>query len=189
MSKIIKFDQEAKNKLKEGINKLADAVVCTLGPFGRNVVIEKNNELPIVTKDGVTVAKSINLEDPIENIGAEIVKQAAIKSATQAGDGTTTTTLLAQALINEGLKYTDKGYNVVEIKKGMDKATKQVVESLRNISEEISSEGQLKQIASISANNDEITGNLIATALEKVGNDGVVTIEESKTGETYLEVV
>jgi chaperonin GroEL len=189
MSKIIVYNTEARQKLADGIDKLSKAVVTTLGPFGRNVIIEKENELPQATKDGVTVAKSIKLKDPIENIGAEIVKQAAIRSANTAGDGTTTTTLLANTMVKEGLSKVRAGANAVEIKKGIDAAVKEVVKALKENSKDISSEEQLKQVASISANNDEFTGNLIATALEKVGRDGVVAIEESKTGETTLEVV
>jgi chaperonin GroEL len=189
MSKIIVYNTDARQKLADGIEKLSKAVVTTLGPFGRNVIIEKENELPQSTKDGVTVAKSIQLKDPIENIGAEIVKQAAIRSANTAGDGTTTTTLLANKMVQEGLSKIRSGANAVEIKKGIDKAVKQVTEALKLNSKDISSEEQLKQVAAISANNDEFTGNLIATALEKVGRDGVVAIEESKTGETTLEVV
>ena len=189
MSKIIEYNNDARQKLAEGAKKLSKAVVSTLGPFGRNVIIEKQNELPVSTKDGVTVAKSITLKDPIENIGAEIIKQSAIKAANTAGDGTTTTTLLAYSLIKEGLNKVDAGANAVEIKKGIDAAVKQVVVALKENSKDISSEEQLKQVATISANNDESTGNLIATAIEKVGRDGVVAIEESKTGETTLEVV
>jgi chaperonin GroEL len=189
MSKIIEYNNDARQKLAEGAKKLSRAVVSTLGPFGRNVIIEKQNELPQSTKDGVTVAKSITLKDPIENIGAEVIKQAAIKAANTAGDGTTTTTLLAYALINEGLNKVGEGANAVEIKKGVDAAVKQVVAALKENSKDISSEEQLKQVATISANNDVTTGELIATAIEKVGREGVVAIEESKTGETTLEVV
>ena len=189
MSKIIEYNNDARQKLAEGAKKLSKAVVSTLGPFGRNVIIEKQNELPVSTKDGVTVAKSITLKDPIENIGAEVIKQSAIKAANTAGDGTTTTTLLAYSLIKEGLNKVGEGANAVEIKKGIDAAVKQVVVALKENSKDISSEEQLKQVATISANNDESTGNLIATAIEKVGRDGVVAIEESKTGETTLEVV
>ncbi len=149
MSKIIEYNNEARQKLAEGAKKLSKAVVSTLGPFGRNVIIEKQNELPQSTKDGVTVAKSINLKDPIENIGAEIVKQAAIKAANTAGDGTTTTTLLAYALIKEGLTKVDIGANAVEIKKGIDAAVKQVVSALKENSKDISSEEQLKQLCII----------------------------------------
>ena len=189
MSKIIVYNTEARQKLADGIDKLSKAVVTTLGPFGRNVIIEKENELPQSTKDGVTVAKSIKLKDPIENIGAEIVKQAAIRSANTAGDGTTTTTLLANEMVKEGLSKVRAGANAVEIKKGIDAAVKEVIAALKENSKDISAEEQLKQVAAISSNNDEFTGNLIATALEKVGRDGVVAIEESKTGETTLEVV
>ncbi len=189
MSKLIEYNNDARQKLAEGAKKLSKAVVSTLGPFGRNVIIERQNELPQSTKDGVTVAKSITLKDPIENIGAEIVKQAAIKAANTAGDGTTTTTLLAYTLINEGLSSVRAGSNAVEIKKGIDAAVKQVVESLKGNSKDISSEEQLKQVATISANNDDFTGNLVAEALDRVGRDGVVAIEESKTGETTLESV
>ena len=189
MSKIIVYNTDARQKLADGVDKLSKAVVTTLGPFGRNVIIEKENELPQSTKDGVTVAKSIKLKDPIENIGAEIVKQAAIRSANTAGDGTTTTTLLANTMVKEGLSKVRAGANAVEIKKGIDKAVKEVVKALKQNSRDISSEEQLKQVATISSNNDEFTGNLVATALEKVGRDGVVAIEESKTGETTLEVV
>jgi len=189
MSKIIIYNTEARQKLADGVDKLSKAVVTTLGPFGRNVIIEKENELPQSTKDGVTVAKSIKLKDPIENIGAEIVKQAAIRSANTAGDGTTTTTLLANTMVKEGLSKVRAGANAVEIKKGIDSAVKQVVKALKQNSKDISSEEQLKQVATISSNNDEFTGNLVASALEKVGRDGVVAIEESKTGETTLEIV
>lgn len=189
MNKQIEFNSEARKKLLAGVEKLSNAVVSTLGPFGRNVIIEKNGELPQSTKDGVTVARSISLEDPIENMGAEIVKQAAIKSATQAGDGTTTTTLLAHALISEGMRMIDKGTNATEVKKQIDNAVKTVVASLKSLSQEVTSQDQLEQVATISSNNDEKTGKLVATALEKVGKDGVVSVEESKTGETYLETV
>jgi chaperonin GroEL len=190
MSKLIEFNQEARNKLKEGANKLAKAVVSTLGPFGRNVIIEKDGELPVSTKDGVTVARSISLEDPIENIGAEIIKQASIRSADQAGDGTTTTTLLAASMINDGMKYLDKGINAVQLKKGIDAGVNEVIEYIAaNFIEKISSPDQFKQVATISSNNDENIGNLISQALDIVGGDGVVSIEESKTGDTYLETV
>lgn len=188
MSKIIEYNSEARQKLAEGAKKLSKAVVSTLGPFGRNVIIEKQNELPVSTKDGVTVAKSITLKDPIENIGAEVIKQAAIRAANTAGDGTTTTTLLAYAIIKEGLSSVRAGANAVEIKKGIDQAVKQVVKALKENSKDISSEEQLKQVATISANNDEFTGKIIALAIDEVGREGVVAIEESKTGETTLEV-
>jgi chaperonin GroEL len=190
MSKIIEFGPEARKQLVNGIDKLADAVVSTLGPNGRNVVIANDYGYPQSTKDGVTVAKSISLTDSIEEVGASMVKQAAIKTADVAGDGTTTSTLLAREMVKAGLQHLNNGANAVEIKRGIDTAVKHVVKSLRsNLSEEISSEEQLKQIATISANNDYETGKLIATAMEKVGRDGIVTIEESKSGETYLETV
>jgi chaperonin GroEL len=190
MSKIIEFGPEGRKQLVSGIDKLADAVVATLGPNGRNVVISNGNGYPQSTKDGVTVAKSISLENNIEEAGVQLVKQAAIKTADLAGDGTTTSTLLTREMVKAGLSHLNNGVNAVEIKRGIDIAVKQVVESLReDISEEITSEDQLEQIATISANNDSEIGKLIATAMDKVGRDGVVTIEESKSGETYLETV
>jgi chaperonin GroEL len=190
MSKNIKFSSEARMGLKYGVDKLADAVTSTLGPAGRNVIIEQDMGNPVSTKDGVTVAKSIELEDKVENLGAQIVKQASIKTADQAGDGTTTSTLLAQTILSEGLENLTNGSNAVDIKRGIDKATKEVVTYLiKEYSKEITDEAQLKQVATISANNDEEVGELISAAIDKVGRDGVVTIEESKTGETYLETV
>jgi len=189
MSKIIELGPEAREKMIEGIDKLADAVTATLGPNGRNVVIA-NGGIPQSTKDGVTVAKSITLEDPTEELGAQLVKQAAIKTADNAGDGTTTSILLAREMVKQGLKYLNHGENAVEIKRNIDKAVKEVVEHLRlEIKEDISNEDQLKQIATLSANNDPEIGELIATAMQKVGREGVVFIEESKNGETYLETV
>jgi chaperonin GroEL len=189
MSKIIVFDHEAKEKLHAGITKLVQAVACTLGPHGRNVVIEKEMGNPHSTKDGVTVAKSIVLKDPIENIGAQMVKQASIKTAEQAGDGTTTSTLLAGALVSEGLKAIRTGVNAVEVKKGMESACRDIIAALKEIRQDITSDEQIKQVATISANNDTEIGNLVATAMEKVGRDGIVTVEESRSGETSLEVV
>ena len=189
MSKIIDYGSDSRTKLVAGIDKLADAVVSTLGPNGRNVVISQPGQAPQSTKDGVTVAKSITLKDPVENLGVEMVKQASVKTANKAGDGTTTSTLLAREMVKSGLSHLNNGANAVEIKRSIDKAVKQVVESLRTKSEDISSEEQLEQIATISANNDPEVGKIIATAMGKVGRDGVVTIEESKSGETYLEVV
>ena len=190
MSKIIEFGSEGREQLVKGINTLADAVVSTLGPNGRNVVIEKQGEVPQSTKDGVTVAKHIQSKDPVENLGIELVKEASIKTADKAGDGTTTSTLLAREMIENGLSHLAHGENAVEIKRGIDNAVKKITKQLRNqIAEDISSEDQLKQIATISANNDLEVGELIATAMDKVGHDGVVHIEESKTGETYLETV
>lgn len=188
--KQVKLGTESRKKLSDGINKLADAVSSTLGPNGRNVIYTENGEIKS-TKDGVSVAKSISkLEDPIEDLGAQMIKQTSIKTATNAGDGTTTSTLLAQQIINEGLSFLDKGANAVEIKRGIDEAVKEVVNSLRkNIAQEISSEEQIKQIATISANNDSEIGALVAEALKKVGHEGVVHIEESKTNDTKLETV
>ena len=178
MNKQVKLGTESRKKLTDGINKLADAVSSTLGPSGRNIINTENGQVKS-TKEGVSVPKSItNLEDPIENLGAQMVKQTAIKTANNAGDGTTTSTLLAQQIINEGLSYLDKGSNAVEIKRGIDEAVKEVVASLRkNISQGISSEDQIKQIATISANNDPEIGALVAEAIKKVGTEGVVHIE------------
>ena len=189
MSKKITFSDDARNKLADGVDKLANAVTATLGPSGRNVIIEQEMGMPSSTKDGVTVAKSIELKDKVENLGAQIVKQAAIKTAEQAGDGTTTSTLLAQSILTEGLDRMQKGSNVVDIKRGIDEAVEHITSYLGIESKDITDEEQLKQIATISANNDDEVGELISTAMDKVGQDGVVTIEESKTGETYLETV
>tara|TARA_B100001564_G_scaffold130635_1_gene109316 strand:- start:4979 stop:6640 length:1662 start_codon:yes stop_codon:yes gene_type:complete len=190
MSKKITFSKDARNKLADGVNQLANAVTSTLGPSGRNVILEQDMGMPSSTKDGVTVAKSIELKDKVENLGAQIVKQASIKTGEQAGDGTTTSTLLAQSMLSEGLDRMKQGNNAVEIKRGIEEAVKDVSMYLESVvSKEITDEEQLKQIATISANNDTEVGELIASAMDKVGQDGVVTIEESKTGETYLETV
>lgn len=189
MSKQIVFSKEARQELLNGVDKLANAVVSTLGPSGRNVIIEQTAGNPVSTKDGVTVAKSIELEDTVENIGAQLVKQVAIKTADQAGDGTTTSTLLAREIFTEASERLTKGSNAVDVKRGIDSAVKLVVDYLEQHSKEITDEEQLKQVATISANNDPEVGELISTAMDKVGTDGVVTIEESKTGETYLETV
>jgi chaperonin GroEL len=190
MTKKITFSDDARNNLAAGVDKLANAVTATLGPAGRNVIIEQDMGNPVSTKDGVTVAKSITLKNKVENLGAQIVKQAAIKTADLAGDGTTTSTLLAQSILNEGLDRLKAGSNAVDVKRGIEKAVKIIVEGLQeDYSKEITDEEQLKQVATISANNDKEVGELISTAMDKVGQDGVVTIEESKTGETYLETV
>ena len=194
MKKTVKFGPEAREELMKGINTLADAVVCTLGPNGRNVLIDiagtDRTGKPIHTKDGVTVAKHIMVEDLNQNLGVQMVKEAALQTAEKAGDGTTTSTLLARELVKAGLKHLNNGENAVEIKRGIDDAVKEVIGFIRNnISQDISNEEQLEQIATISANNDVEVGKLIATAIEKVGRDGVVHIEESKSGETYLETV
>ena len=188
MHKELSFSDEARERLLNGVNKLADAVTATLGPSGRNVIIEQNVGNPISTKDGVTVAKSIELKDRFENIGAQLVKQASIKTSDQAGDGTTTSTLLARSIFANGVKQLENS-NAVEIKRGIDEGVKKVVEFLEKHSREITEESQLQQVATISANNDTEVGALIAAAMDKVGRDGVVTVEESKTGETYLETV
>ncbi len=190
MSKIIELGADAREKLVEGIDTLADAVISTLGPNGRNVVISKTHEPIKSTKDGVTVAKNINLKDPIKESGVQLVKQAAIQTADSAGDGTTTSTLLAREIIKKGLSSINRGVNAVEVKRGIDYATKKVVDCLKEkVAEDISSEEQLEQVATISANNDPEVGKLIASAIDKVGRDGIVHIEESKSGETYLETV
>ena len=189
MSKEISFGKESREKLRSGVNKLADAVVCTLGPSGRNVFISHVGGNPTSTKDGVTVAKEIELSDPTENTGAQAVKEVSIKTANLAGDGTTTATLLAREIYNQGIEELENS-NAVEIKRGIDIAVKEVIKYLQDdYSQEISEEDQLKHVATISGNNDTEVGNLIATAMDKVGRDGVITIEESKTGETYLETV
>ena len=190
MSKQVILGSQARTNLVKGIDILADAVVSTLGPNGRNVVIANEQGAPQSTKDGVTVAKSITLSNPNQELGVQLVKQAAIKTAEKAGDGTTTSTLLAREMIKAGLNALNNNENAVQIKRDMDSTVKQIVDNLRNkISEDISGEEQLEQIATISANNDPETGKLIATAIEKVGMEGVVHIEESRTGETYLETV
>lgn len=188
MSKVMVFSDDARKNLQSGVNKLADAVTSTLGPNGRNVIIEQQMGNPTSTKDGVTVAKAVELEDKIENIGAQLVKQASIKTADGAGDGTTTSTLLASEIYNSGIQSI-ADYNVTEVSRGIAKATDMVVEYLEDNSREITDEDQLRQVATISANNDPEVGELIASSMDKVGREGVVTIEESRTGETYLEVV
>jgi len=190
MSKEVILGSDARNNLVKGIDTLADAVVSTLGPNGRNVVIANDQGSPLSTKDGVTVAKSITLSDPNQELGVQLVKQAAIKTAEKAGDGTTTSTLLAREMIKAGLSALNNNENAVQIKRDIDSTVSKVVSNLKNnISEDISGEEQLEQIATISANNDPETGKLISTAIEKVGLEGVVHIEESRTGETYLETV
>lgn len=189
MEKNISFGKEARQKLLSGVDQLADAVVATLGPSGRNVFISHVGGNPTSTKDGVTVAKEVELEDPTENTGAQAVKQVAIESAKLAGDGTTTATLLAREIYKQGIQELENS-NAVEIKRGIDIAVKEVVKYLQsNYSQDITEEDQLKHVATISGNNDTEVGNLIATAMDKVGRDGLITIEESKTGETYLETV
>ena len=189
MAKIIEYDSEARAKLKKGIDQLAKAVKVTLGPKGRNVVIDKKFGSPTVTKDGVTVAKEIELEDPMENMGAQMVKEVASKTSDVAGDGTTTATILAQSIYNEGLRNVTAGANPTELKKGIEMAVSSVVDELKKMSREVAGKKEIAQVGSISANNDETIGNLIADAMEKVGKDGVITVEEAKSIETTLEVV
>ena len=190
MAKEITFDTVAREKLKAGVDALANAVKVTLGPKGRNVVIDKKFGAPHITKDGVTVAKEIELSDPIENMGAQMLKEVASKTADQAGDGTTTATVLAQAMVGAGLKNVASGANPMDLKRGMDKAVKAVVSELRKISREVGSDYEkIKQVATISANNDETVGSLIADAMKKVGTEGVITVEEAKGTETDVKTV
>lgn len=190
MNKEIKFSDTARQELLKGVDTLADAVVATLGPSGRNVIIEQQMGNPVSTKDGVTVARAVEIEDRIQNMGAQLVKQASIRTAEQAGDGTTTSTLLAREIYRQGLQHLEAKANSVEIKRGIDEAVKEAVNYLKSdLAKEVLAEEQLRQVATISANNDLEVGELIAASMDKVGTDGVVTIEESKTGETYLETV
>ncbi len=190
MAKKISFNTEARKSLKDGIDALADAVKVTLGPKGRNVIIEKSFGAPQITKDGVTVAKEIELEDPIENMGAQMVKEVASKTADQAGDGTTTATVLAQAMVGAGIKNVTAGANPMDLKRGIDKAAEAVVAELHKLSEEVGSDyKKIEQVGSISANNDHTIGKLIAEAMQKVSKDGVITVEEAKGTETYVDVV
>lgn len=190
MAKQLFFDIEARNRMKKGVDVLANAVKVTLGPKGRNVVIEKKFGAPAVTKDGVTVAKEIELEDPIENMGAQMVKEVASKTADIAGDGTTTATVLAQSIISEGLKMVAAGSNPMDLKRGIDKAVIKIVENLKSQSKEVGNDNsKIQQVATISANNDAEIGKLIAEAMKKVGKEGVITVEEARGTETGIEVV
>ena len=190
MAKDIFFDVEAREKLKKGVDALANAVKVTLGPKGRNVVIAKKFGAPQITKDGVTVAKEIELSDPVENMGAQMVKEVASKTADIAGDGTTTATVLAQAIVGAGLKNVAAGANPMDLKRGIDKAVAEVVKNLKKMATEVGSDNsKIKQIATISANNDEAIGSLIAKAMKVVGNDGVITVEEAKGTETEVKTV
>ncbi|HZI21302.1 MAG TPA: chaperonin GroEL, partial [Gemmatimonadales bacterium] len=189
-AKQLEFNTEARARLKRGVDQLAEAVKVTLGPKGRNVVIDKKFGNPTVTKDGVTVAKEIELEDPIENMGAQMVKEVATKTSDLAGDGTTTATVLAQAIFREGLKSVTAGSNPMSLKRGIDRAVEVVVEELKTISVPTSgNKKDIAQVGAISANNDQEIGKLIADAMEKVGKDGVITVEEAKGLETTLETV
>ncbi len=190
MAKQIFFDIEARNKMKKGVDTLSNAVKVTLGPKGRNVVIEKKFGAPSITKDGVTVAKEIELEDPIENMGAQMVKEVASKTADIAGDGTTTATVLAQSIISEGLKMVAAGANPMDLKRGIDKAVNKIVEHLKGQSQTVGNDSsKIQQVAAISANNDAEIGKLIAEAMKKVGKEGVITVEEARGTETTVEVV
>ncbi|MGK7397717.1 MAG: chaperonin GroEL [Candidatus Cyclobacteriaceae bacterium M3_2C_046] len=189
MAKEILFDTDARNKLKKGVKTIADAVSVTLGPKGRNVIIDKKFGAPTVTKDGVTVAKDIELKDPVENMGAQLVKEVASKTADNAGDGTTTATVLTQAIFNGGIKNVAAGANPMDLKRGIDKAVYAVVENLRQQSKNISGSNEISQVAAISANNDNEIGKMIAEAMEQVGTDGVITVEEAKGTETEIKTV
>lgn len=189
MSKVIKFDVDARNSLKVGVNTLANAVRVTLGPRGRNVILQKKMTMPHITKDGVSVAKEIELQDPIENMGAQLVKEVASKTADQAGDGTTTATVLAQEIYNLGYKSVAAGANPMELKRGIDEGVQIVVKELQNISKQISTSKEIEQVATVSANNDSEIGSMIASAMDKVGKDGVITVEEAKGTQTEVRVV
>jgi chaperonin GroEL len=188
-AKDIKFSESARAKILTGVNKLADTVKVTLGPKGRNVVIEKSFGAPLITKDGVTVAREIELEDKFENMGAQLVKEVASKTSDIAGDGTTTATVLAQAIYREGVKLVSAGHNPMEIKRGIDKAVNAAVEAMRELSQPISNHKEIAQVGTISANSDETIGNILAEAMDKVGKEGVITVEEAKSMETSLETV
>ncbi|MFW5955289.1 MAG: chaperonin GroEL, partial [Rhodothermales bacterium] len=189
MAKQIVFDSQGRNALKRGVDTLANAVKVTLGPKGRNVIIEKKFGAPTITKDGVTVAKEIELEDKLENVGAQMLKEVASKTSDIAGDGTTTATVLAQAIIHSGLKSVTAGANPMDLKRGIDRAVTRVIENIREQSREIQDKNEIAQVATISANSDQTVGDLIADAFERVGKDGVITVEEAKGTETTLDVV
>src|ERR1700744_2058064 len=188
-AKEILFDEAGRSRILAGVNALADTVKATLGPRGRNVVIEKSWGAPTVTKDGVTVAKEIELEDKFANLGAQMVKEVASKTSDTAGDGTTTATVLAQAIFREGAKMVAAGHNPMELKRGIDKAVEKIVAELKKLSKPIKDQKEVAQVGTISANNDPNIGRIIAEAMEKVGKEGVITVEESKTAETTLDVV
>src|ERR1041384_5109650 len=189
MAKQLYFDVEARNKMKKGVDTLANAVKVTLGPKGRNVVIEKKFGAPQVTKDGVTVAKEIELEDPIENMGAQMVKEVASKTGDIAGDGTTTATVLAEAIFREGMKYVTAGANPIGIQRGIQKAVDAAVEHLAKIAKKVKDKEDIQQVATVSANWDMTSGEIIADAMDMVGKDGTITVEEAKSMDTTLEIV
>src|SRR5512145_2770651 len=188
MAKQITYGNDSRQAVLRGVNRLADAVKVTLGPKGRNVVLDKKFGSPVITKDGVTVAKEIELKDPLENMGAQMVREVASKTSDVAGDGTTTATVLAQAIFREGIKNVTAGGNPMDLKRGIDRAVGVVVEELKKLSKPVKGK-MIAQVGTISANNDEEIGTIIAEAMEKVGKDGVITVEESRTIETVLEVV
>src|SRR5512145_3352840 len=188
-AKIIKFDQDGRNAILKGVNTLADTVKVTLGPKGRNVIIDKSYGSPLITKDGVTVAKEIELDDKFENMGAQLVKEVASKTSDVAGNGTTTATVLAQAIYRQGSKLVAAGHNPMEIKRGIDKAVETIVAELQSISKPIKDHKEIAQVGTISANNDKTIGDIIAQAMEKVGKEGVITVEEAKSMETTLDTV
>ena len=189
MAKELKFDQEARNAILRGVNILADVVKVTLGPKGRNVILEKSFGSPTVTKDGVTVAKEVELEDRFENMGAQMVKEVASKTSDTAGDGTTTATVLAQAIYREGSKVVAAGANPMDVKRGIDLAVEEVIKELKKLAKPTKDQKEISQVGTISANNDEDIGNIIAEAMNKVGKEGVITVEEAKSMETTLDVV
>jgi chaperonin GroEL len=188
-TKVLSFSSDARDKVRSGVNQLASAVQATLGPCGRNVMIEKEHGGPTITKDGVTVAKEIYLKDAVENAGAQAIKEVSMKAAKQAGDGTTTATVLASYMYNEGFKAINSGVNPIELKRGMDKATGVIIDNLRELSRDVKTNDEVKQIATISANNDSSIGGIIAEAMDSVGKNGVIQVDESKTSETTLEIV
>jgi len=188
-AKELLFNSDARAKLKRGVDALADAVKVTLGPKGRNVVIDKKFGSPTVTKDGVTVAKEVELADAVENMGAQMVKEVATKTSDLAGDGTTTATVLAQAIFREGLKNVTAGANPMELKRGIDRAVEAVIEELKKLSTPSAGKKEIAQVGTISANNDQTIGRIIAEAMDKVGKDGVITVEEAKSMTTSLDVV
>ena len=189
MAKQIHYDTEARSLLKNGVDALANAVKVTLGPKGRNVVIDKSFGAPTITKDGVTVAKEIEVQDKVENMGAQMVKEVASKTSDVAGDGTTTATVLAQEIVNQGLKNVTAGANPMDLKRGIDNAVDQTLDFLKGLSKNVSSKEEIAQVGTISANNDNSIGELISDAMDKVGNEGVITVEEAKGTDTFLETV
>lgn len=189
MAKDIIYSDDARNKLYEGVKKLNDAVKVTMGPRGRNVLIQKSFGAPAITKDGVSVAKEVELSDTLENMGASLVKEVANKTNDEAGDGTTTATVLAHAIFKEGLRNITAGANPIEVKRGMDKEANAIIDELKKISIPVKGKKEITQVATISANSDEKIGNLIADAMEKVGKDGVITVEEAKSIDDELSVV